>query len=200
MKKLLILATLLTVLAPFTSQAGVLTFDPIAGALNAQLGTTTGFGYTITSGVDYIAITSDPACTITSGASLATVTCLINTYFQSVWDPQGGLVVGPNPTLPSVSSLTQAFDATAGTGAVQLLINGDAPLYSHIQGTISFSYDVYSVDPNGPAFNPFDESQIIATGQLESDSFDVTVTPEPASLWMVAPMALALASFRRRRR
>jgi hypothetical protein len=197
MKKLLILATLLTALMPFASQAGVLAFDPI-GALDARPGDTTGFGYTITSGTNYILITSDPACTITSGASQATTTCLINTYFLNHWDPVGGLVVGPNPTSPSVSSLTQSFDASAATGAVELLIHSSAPVGSHILGTVSFAYDVYSGDPNDfQNFDPF--TQTIATGQLESDSFDVTVIPEPASLWMVAPMALALMSFRRRR-
>jgi hypothetical protein len=199
MKKLLILATLLTALMPFASQAGVLAFDPTTGALDVQPGATTGFGYSITSSGYYILVTSDPACTITSGTGLATATCLINTYFQNVWDPQGGLVVGPNPTAPSVSSLTQPFDATAATGAVELLIDSSAPSGSHILGTVSFSYDVYSGDPND--FNNFDPfTQTIATGQLESDTFDVTVVPEPASLWIAAPMALALMAFRRRRR
>ena len=198
MKKLLIVATVLTAVAPLASQANVLTFDPISGVLNGQPGAVGGFGYTITSGADYIAITSDPACTITSGASLASVTCLINTYFQSAWDPQGGLVVGPNPTSPSVSSLTQAFDANAATGAVELLISGSAPIGSHIQGTVSFTYDVYSVDPNGSQFDPFNPSQLLATGLQESDPFDVGVVPEPATLWMVTPMAFGLCAFRRR--
>ncbi len=71
-----------------------------------------------------------------------------------------------------------------------------APIGSHILGTVSFSYDVYSGDPNAQNFDPY--TQTVATGQLESAAFDVFVVPEPATVWLMAPVALVVFRFRRR--
>jgi hypothetical protein len=75
-----------------------------------------------------------------------------------------------------------------GTGEFDLFAT-DPPGIS-FSGTINVDYDLFSVDPNNPNFDP--DTDFIGSGTF-SDPVEVYVSPEPASRTLLSlPLALLM--------
>jgi len=89
------------------------------------------------------------------------------------------VVVGPSPESTSVS---QSFDNTSHTGTGSFAISAGAHPGDAASGTITVTYDLYSVSPNDPNFDP--DADLLVP--------DSTLTA-PASVSVPAPPTIAKA-------
>jgi hypothetical protein len=160
-----------------------LTLDPVSGALTGAAGSTVGWGFTLTnSGTDFAVSSGSDFCVgpIASpcGTSFGTYTDFIGQQF---------LVLGSSP-------VTEAFDNTLQNGLGSFFINPAST--GTVSGLAVVFYDLYSVDPNSPDFNP--DLDTISNGNILTANASVTVgsstvsTPEPGSLLLLAAGVLAL--------
>jgi hypothetical protein len=177
-----------------------LTLDPTDGTLSGTAGQTVGWGFTLDNSADFLVVTgsqfcgsgSTPPFCNTPSPTLGTYTDLAGPQF---------LVVGPTPENPS---LTQAFDNTLQTGLGSFAIDPAATPGSSVTGSIDLTYDLYSVTPNAPNFDP--NADLISTGNFLVAGATVNVTsptsvPEPGTLpLMITAMgAFGLLCARNRR-
>ena len=164
-----------------------LTLSPVGGALVGPAGSTVGWGFTLTNpGADFLLVTGSDFCVgvVSSPCSnpLGTYTDFIGTQF---------FALGPSP---ESSTLTQNFDNTLQLGLGSFLINPGAT--GSVTGFIALTYDLYSVDPNSPSFDP--DLDAVSFGNLLTTGASVTVgtvapVPEPASgLLLAVGLAAAL--------
>jgi hypothetical protein len=174
--------------------APTLTLDPANGAISGAPGATVGWGFTITNTADFLVVSSSDFCVgaITSPCSnsLGTYTDFIGPQFQ---------VVGPPP---ESTSLTQAFDLLAQTGIGSFAINSSALAGDSVTGEIVVTYDLYSVDPNNPNFDPTLDT--LSTGDMLTAAASVSVpasttVPEPNSLILLGSGLMALFGAGRKR-
>jgi hypothetical protein len=146
-----------------------LTLDPVGGALSGIPGSTVGWGFTLANDSDYLVVSS---AEFTGAGSLGVFTDFI-AQFNSI-------VVGPSPENTSVS---QAFGLNAHTGIGSFAIDAGASVGGTATGFIEISYDLFSVSPNDPNFDPGIDS--ISFGNTLRSNASVTVTsttgqiPEP---------------------
>ncbi len=109
------------------------------------------------------------------------------------------MVIGPSP---EAETWTQAFDATAKTGVGQYTVSSTAVIGAHSYGTVSLTYDLYSVDPNDPSFDPGIDTVSSGNTITANASIDVTSvstnTPEPALAPLLGLTCLACAHRSRR--
>jgi hypothetical protein len=96
-------------------------------------------------------------------------------------------VAGP---APENSTVTQTWDFPLQLGLGEFDINPTALPGADITGNIVVHYSVFSQDPNDPNFDP-DTSTVIADATV-SDSVQIQVSPEPASLVMMSTALLGL--------
>jgi hypothetical protein len=66
-------------------------------------------------------------------------------------------------------------------------ISPSATIGDQVLGNITLTYDVYSVSPNDPSFNPFVDT--LADGLQISHPAQVYVTPEPGTLLLLLTAA-----------
>jgi hypothetical protein len=160
-----------------------LTLDPTNGAITGTAGSTVGWGFTLTNlGPDFAVVTGSDFCVgpITSPCSnsLGTYTDFIGQQF---------FVLGPSPENPMVS---QSFDLMALTGIGSLAINPLAQPGDSAIGQIVLSYDLFSLSPNNPNFDPILDT--LSDGNFLKAPASVTVAtttvqiPEPGSLSLLA--------------
>jgi PEP-CTERM motif len=163
--------------------APTLTLDPVGGAITGVAGSTVGWGFTLTNlGSDFAVITGSDFCVgpITSPCSnpLGTYTDFVGQQF---------FVLGPSP---ESSSLSQSFDLLALTGVGSFFINPLAQPGDKAIGQIVLSYDLFSLSPNDPNFDPIADT--LSNGNFLMAPASVTVTkstvstPEPGSLFLLA--------------
>ncbi len=167
---------------------------PPSGLISGAPGSTVGWGFSITNTVDYLTVTQSDFC---KGAQTQPCTHALGTYTDFI--AGNFLVIGPAPESPA---LTQDFDATLLTGAGSFAINGGAHPGDHADGAIILTYDVYSVSPNDPNFDPFDPNQVVSTGNSVSLDASVLVpgaVPEPGTFVLAGSLLAALAALRFRR-
>jgi hypothetical protein len=174
---------MLTVALCMGLQAGpILTLDPAGGALSGFPGQTVGWGYTLVNDTDYLVVTSADYVTATPVGAF--------TDFISGFN---FIVVGPPPESTVVS---QSFDLLAQTGIGSYLIDPAAPIGASSIGVIQLTYDLYSVSPNDPAFDP--GTDLVSGGNfLEADASVEVVIPEPSTYLLLACGLIALAVVRR---
>lgn len=174
--------------------APTLTLDPVGGAITGVAGSTVGWGFTLTNlGSDFAVITGSDFCVgpITSPCSnsLGTYTDFVGQQF---------FVLGPSPESPS---LLQSFDLVGLTGVGSFFINPLAQPGDMAAGQIVLSYDLFSLSPNDPNFDP--TADTLSNGNFLMAPASVTVTnstvstPEPGSLLLLTAGALALIFSRR---
>lgn len=183
MKKRLVLVLLAALLLATGLQAApTLWLDPLNGYVGGMPGDTVGWGFTIQNDTDYLLVTS---------AYLSPNFSAVG-WFEDYTLAQF-IVVGPDPESPSVH---QDFDPLSLLGLGAFHIDPAAPLIP-VRGTLSVTYNLYSVSPNDPNFDP--EGDLITEGGILSARASV-LTPEPASLLLFGPALLWFAWRVRRRR
>ncbi len=164
----------------------IFTLIPAGGAVTGAPGQTVGWGFTLDNTTDYLVVTSADFVTV---APVGTFTDFISPAF---------LVIGPSPEL---SSVTQFFSASAFTGVGSYAIDATATVGGLSLGKIQLTYDLYSVSPNDPAFDPTTSGVLISSGNLLEADASVEVVagtsavPEPGSLVLLGTM-LALFGIR----
>jgi len=144
------------------------------GVISGDPGTTTGWGFTLTNTMNYVVIDASEF-DITQNAGDGSYTDIIGPNF---------LIVGTG--VYAATPITQAFNGSVPTGVGSFAILPSAMSGDVVLGTITLTYDVYSVSPNDPSFNPFVDT--LATGLQISAGAQVDVVPEPGSLllWLTA--------------
>lgn len=162
--------------------ASTLALDPPDGAIFGTPGATVGWGFTLTNTADYLVISS---------ASF-TPTTPLGTFAD--FSAFNFFVVGPAPDSTSIS---QAFDVPSQTGIGSFAIDAGALVGAVASGQIVLSYDLYSVSPNNPLFNP--DTDTLSNGNTLAVNASVTVVPEPASLLLLTAGLIVLYGAHRRR-
>lgn len=162
--------------------APILTLDPPGGAISGAPGATVGWGFTLTNTTDYLVVSS---ASFTPATPLGTFTDFSAFNF---------FVVGPAPESTSVS---QVFDAPSQTGIGSFAIGAGALVGAVASGQIVLSYDLYSVSPNNPLFNP--DTDTLSNGNTLAVNASVTVVPEPEGLLLLAAGLIVLYGAHRRR-
>lgn len=169
-----------------------LTLMPLDGAITGTSGATVGWGFTISNSTNFLVVTSSDFCVgpIASpcGNGLGTYSDFIGPNF---------IIVGPPPESTTVA---QAFNLSLSTGLGSFLINPGSTPGQGVTGQVVVTYDLYSVDPNDPNFNPGLDT--ISVGNLLTANASVTaaVVPEPTSLLMLGSGLAGTSYFLRRKR
>jgi hypothetical protein len=167
-----------------------LTLDPTNGALTGPPGSTVGWGFTLTNlGSDFLVSTGSDFC-------VGVITSPCSNSFGTYTDFAGPqfFVVGPPP---ESSSFTQSFNNTLQLGMGSFLINLGST--GTVNGFIVLTYDLFSVDPNSPDFNPIADT--VSNGNFLTAPASVTVgtaVPEPGSLLLVASGAVVALFMKKR--
>jgi hypothetical protein len=163
----------------------IFTLSPVGGIVVGGAGDTVGWGFTIQNGTDYLVVDEFDFDAITS---LGTFTDFSGYNF---------IVVGPTPESTSVS---QAFNSTLFSGVGSFVVNGAATVGQSAAGYINLHYDLFSVDPNDPSFDP--DTDTLATDQIISAFAEVEVPETPSLLSLPLGVGLVLLGdywLRRRR-
>jgi hypothetical protein len=177
--------------------APTLTLDPANGAVAGPAGSAVGWGFTLTAGSsDFSVITGSDFC-------VGVVTSPCSNTFGTYTDFAGAqyLVVGSGL---GESPITEAFDDAMMTGMGSFAVNPGST--GTLSGFIAVTYDLFSVDPNSPNFDPTVDT--VSTGNyLETDASvtvgsSTTPVPEPGffgSLLAGLAAAVVLAGLRSQR-
>jgi hypothetical protein len=156
---------------------------PSDGVISGLPGSTIGWGYTIANTTDWLVITSSNFEPSTD----------LGTYID--YTQFNFIVVGPAPESESV---TQIFNPLDLTGAGSFTIDPDVAGGTVITGEIVMTYDLFSMDPNSPSFNPFEDTISTDNPLPVFAAVQVTSTPEPAT-WLGMLTALGLIGVLARR-
>ena len=159
------------------STATTLTLAPANGSLSGSAGSTVGWGFTISNSSDFLVVTGSDFCV---GVISSPCSNGLGAYSDFIGTSQF-VVVGPSPESPSI---TQGFNAVNQTGVGSFAINSNATVGNSVAGQIVVDYDLFSVSPNDPTFNPTVDT--ISTGNMLTANASITVTagsatPEPAT-------------------
>ncbi|MGA2812172.1 MAG: PEP-CTERM sorting domain-containing protein [Candidatus Acidiferrum sp.] len=175
--------------------------DPANGAVEGPAGSTVGWGFTLTStSADFAVITGSDFCV---GAVSSPCSNTLGTYTD--FTGSQFIVVGP---AAGENTVSETFDNTAMNGVGSFSISpADIPAES-VVGEIALFYDLFSVDPNSPNFDPTVDT--VGTGYTATDAASVTVgstsggggtsTPEPGTIWLILAALLAGSLLGRNRR
>jgi hypothetical protein len=169
-----ILITILLSLASTSAAQAAVTFqlDPTGGAISGLAGNTVGWGFSLSNTENFLVVTS---------ASFEPTTDL-GTFTDFISAPDNFFVVGPG--LGASTTWSQTFDASKQTGLGSFAISSSATAGSSAFGQIMVSYDLFSVSPLDPNFNP--DTDTLSNGNLISSNASVTnsVVPLPAAAWL----------------
>ncbi len=163
------------------AQAASLTLTPASGSLSGAAGSTVGWGFTLSNPSDFAVVTSSNFCLGSSGVTTLCIAPTTGIYSDDI--ANNFTIVGQSPESPVLS---QAFNQASGIGVGSFTIKAGAVVGSVDNGQIVLTYDLYSVDPLSPVFDPI--ADLISTGSFLSDPATVTVTgaPEPSAWLLVA--------------
>lgn len=170
--------------------SAALTISPTDGAIFGAPGEVIGWGFTLTNTTNFLVVDSTDFC---PGAPASPCSNPVGTYADFA-GPQF-IVVGP---APESTSVTQAFDNVSQQGTGSFTINSGLPVGTTVSGNIVLTYDLFSVDPNDPNFDPGTDT--ISTGNLLEAPASVTVVPEPATFLLFGASCIVTAAWSRRRR
>jgi uncharacterized protein (TIGR03382 family) len=148
----------------------VLAFLPPGASIGGEPGQTVQWNFSVTNDVDFILVTEVDYLTL---------------------DPIGTFTDLFSPSAPVLGPSDWAV------GAGQYLIDPLVPTGYTSTGSLEATYELYSVSPNDPDFNPYTDT--LASGLTISRDASVTATPEPSTMWMAwAGAGLAALEVRRR--
>ena len=176
---LLTVTLALSLYVPSAARATTLALDPVGGGVSGTPGTVVGWGFVLFNSTDYVLVSQSEFVSATN----------VGTYTDFISSNQS-FVVGPSPESDTWS---QSFDATSGTGVGMFLIDPALTGPAHADGVILLTYDLYSVSPNSPDFNP--DTDLISSGNSLSASASIDVlapVPEPALGFRVALVCLGI--------
>lgn len=150
-----------------------LTLTPANGVVAGAPGQAVGWGFTLTdnSGSEWVVLAD----------SYFVGTPLYGSYSDYIVSQF--YVAGPGEGTTIVSPWNQTN--MTGTGEFDLYPTDPSVSFS---GTIIVDYDLFSVDPNNPLFDP--GTDFIGSGTF-SDPIQVDITPEPAS-WILLSLPFVL--------
>ena len=180
---------MLAVAATAGLQAATLTLQPPGGALTGSPGQTVGWGFSVSNATDYLEVTAADYVTVTPIGTF--------TDFASGFN---FIVVGPAPESPVVA---QSFNLLLQTGVGAYLIDPGTPMGALSTGIVRLTYDLYTVSPNDPSFDP--AKDLVSSGNFLDANASVQVqapaagTPEPSTCLLLGCGLLAGAAARRRR-
>jgi hypothetical protein len=165
------------------SAAATLTLDPTSGNLSGVPGETVGWGFTIFNDTNYLVVSGVQFLPVSLAGSFVD---LIGAQFN---------VLGP---APESSTWSQTWNGVEGLGS--FVIDAGAPA-GLVIGQLFVGYDLFSVSPNSPTFNPDTDS--LGAGQFfEPITVSIQINsqvPEPAG-WLTVAASLAVLGFLRQRR
>jgi len=153
-----------------------LTLIPASGTVYGAAGQAVGWGFTLTnSGSDWVLL--DDSYYVGSELNrYGTYSDYIVNQFY---------VAGPAPENTTISS---PWNQSAQTGTGEFDLYASDPGGASFSGTLYIDYDVFSVDPNNPSFDP--DTDFVGSGTF-SDPVQVNIIPEPAS-WILMSLPFAL--------
>lgn len=163
------------------AHAATLTLNPVGGLIEGAPGAKVGWGFTLLNPNDYLIVTSSDFQTVNP----------IGVYTDTI-SPQF-VVVG---AAPESSFWTQDFDSVLDLGVGSVTISPAAAPGAESIGVILLTYDLYSVSPNDPGFDP--GLHLISSGLIATADATVRVSssgpevPEPSTLLAVALPLLLL--------
>lgn len=177
-KPLQLIAAAAASLLATAAQAAVLTLSP--GALAAHPGETAGWGFTLRNddAANYLLVTGSEF-SLAPPSAFGSYTDLIG---------QSWTVLAPQ------ASLTQAYDAGAGTGIGQFSLAASA--HGRLDGQVLLHYMLTSVDPGSASFDP--DADVVSLDSTALATAAVLAVPEP-STWAMFGAAGLLALARRGR-
>lgn len=153
-----------------------LTLDPSGAAVSGSPGQTVGWGFTVANSLsDYAVITS--AIFVPDPTS----------QFTDFISPQF-VIVGPGSP-----SITQNFDLASQQGVGSYMIPSVTPIGALLSGSIELTYDLYTVSPNDPSFDPGADLESSGNTVSADASIDVVATPEPGFIVLWATMLAIIA-------
>ena len=166
-----------------------ITLLPASGNVAGPPGSVVGWGFTFT----YNA----PADWAILTGSEFTGSPVYGTYVDYLSQATAPLYVAGPP--PESATVQQAWNpsATPPLGVGEFDINSTAAVGAQIAGDITVHYAVFSQDPKSLDFDP---SSVVVPDATISIPADVTVSPEPATFWMMSAALLPLALLSRRHR
>jgi hypothetical protein len=154
-----------------------LTLTPASGTVSGAPGQAVGWGFTLTdSGPDYIVL-ADSYLVATPVYGTYT-DYIVNQFYLAGPAPESSVIVSP-------------WDQSTQSGTGEFDLYSTDPVYSSFSGLINVDYDLFSVDPNNPNFDP--GLDFVGSGTF-SDSVTVNVTPEPAT-WVLMFLPIAAMVF-----
>jgi hypothetical protein len=163
-------------------------------ALTGAAGTTVGWDFTITNTSDFLLVTSSDFCVRPTNSPCSNS---LGTYTDFIASNQF-VVVGPSPESPSVS---QSFDPITLSGVGSFFINATANPHDTVIGQIVLTYDLFSVSPNDPGFNPILDTLANGNFLVADASVSVPVssaTPEPETgVLLLAALIVAFCFWRK---
>ena len=151
------------------------TFSISPSTVAGSPGQTVGWGFTVTDTSEYVVL---------DDSTLNGVPPWFGTYTD--FTASQFVVAGPSP---EPTSVTEAFDATTSSGLGSFRVDPVAAIPgTSMGGTLSVDYQLFSVDPNDPNFNP--DTDFIGPGTFTTDvRVAVNAVPEPPS-WVLFAAAL----------
>ena len=167
--------------------APVFQLDPIGGTIYGMPGATIGWGFSLSNNSDYLLVSG---AEFVPQSTFGTFTDYIAQY--------NSVVVGPSP---ENNIVIQPFDSVQHSGIGSFFIDPSTVFGTNISGSIILTYDLFSLTPNDPNFNP--DINTISTGNLLQSSASVIVqssVPIPASIWLFGAAMPGFLAFIKRRK
>jgi hypothetical protein len=155
------------------------------GVIAGSPGATVGWGFTLTNSENYVVISASEFDTTQNGGD-GTYSDFIGPDF---------VVVGPANGFGDLPTVTQDFGLNSGVGS--FTISPTATIGDIVLGESVLTFDVYSVSPDDPSFNPIVDT--LANGLEISAPAKVLVTPEPPTGLLLLAAGLGLLVRRPRR-
>jgi hypothetical protein len=164
-----------------------------SGTASGLPGSTVGWGFSLANGSsDYLLVSNSYFCESGQDPLFTTCTQSLGTYNDFI--ANNFTLINPGDTA------TQSFDSSSSTGIGNYVISNSASAGQSDVGSIIVVYDLYTVSPEDPNFDP--SADLVPGGDMEiSANAEVDVTgissvPEPGSLVLLGSALVALAALR----